>query len=288
MASARVRGGAARVYAGKVKAVIFDWAGTIVDHGSCAPVLAFIEVFKRNGVTIDVPTARGPMGTNKRDHISAILAVPEVAAAWATAHAGVRPGEASIDALYAQFTPIQVEVAATRTAPIRGAVEVVAALRARGVRCGGDSGYNAEILGAVTAGAAAAGLVLDANACANVAGTNGRPKPFLALEVAGALDAWPLSACVKVDDTLPGIGEGVSAGMWTVGVSRSGNELGLLREEDAAELPPGELTARLAAAQARFAGAGAHYVIDSVADLLPVIEDIEARLAAGETPLGSE
>ena len=78
----------ARAYRGPVKAVIFDWAGTIVDHGSIAPVLAFVEVFKRNGVAIDVATARGPMGTNKRDHITAILRVPAVAAAWAAAHGG--------------------------------------------------------------------------------------------------------------------------------------------------------------------------------------------------------
>ena len=37
-----------------IRAVVFDWAGTIVDHGSCAPVKAFLEVFKRNGVTVDV------------------------------------------------------------------------------------------------------------------------------------------------------------------------------------------------------------------------------------------
>jgi phosphonoacetaldehyde hydrolase len=128
--------------------------------------------------------------------------------------------------------------------------------------------------------------VLDANTCANAAGTNGRPKPWMAAEVAAALDAWPLAAVVKVDDTLPGIGEGLHAGMWTVGVARTGNELGL-DEAEAAALPADELAARLAAARARFAGAGAHYVINSVADLLPVIDDIERRLAAGETPLSA-
>lgn len=134
--------------------------------------------------------------------------------------------------------------------------------------------------------AAVNGLVLEANACANAAGTNGRPKPWMAVEVARALDAWPLCACVKVDDTLPGIGEGRSAGMWTVGVAKSGNELGL-DEHEAAALAPAQLAEKLAAARVRFQGAGAHYVIDSVADLLPVIEDIEARIKAGETPLGA-
>ena len=320
-----------RVAASGVKAVIFDWAGTIVDHGSIAPVLAFVEVFAKHGVSIDVvravggvggvvwvgrsvvagqpasasptpsrphphpptsphppqPTARGPMGTNKRDHISSILYSPAVSAAWAAAHGGAAPDEASVDALYAAFTPIQVSAAAARAEPIAGAVALVAALRARGVRVGGCSGYNRAIMEAVARGAAARGLALEANTCANAAGSNGRPKPWMAAEVAAALDAWPLSACVKVDDTLPGIAEGLHAGMWTVGVTASGNELGM----DAAELAAAEaadprgFADRLAAAHARFAAAGAHYVLRSVAELMPVLEDIAARIAAGETPL---
>ena len=37
----------------KIEAVIFDWAGTIVDYGCFAPVQAFTEVFKEFGV---IPT----------------------------------------------------------------------------------------------------------------------------------------------------------------------------------------------------------------------------------------
>ena len=34
----------------KIKAVIFDWAGTTVDYGCMAPVQAFVEVFKQYGI----------------------------------------------------------------------------------------------------------------------------------------------------------------------------------------------------------------------------------------------
>ena len=112
---------------------------------------------------------------------------------------------------------------------------------------------------------------------------NGRPKPWLSTRVAETLDAFPLWACVKVDDTLPGIAEGTNAGMWTVGVARSGNENGLSEEEDAAlaAKDPDAHRQRLQAARERFVAAGANYVIDSVADLGPVLEDIEKQLAAG-------
>jgi phosphonoacetaldehyde hydrolase len=105
----------------------------------------------------------------------------------------------------------------------------------------------------------------------------------MSTRVAEALDAHPLWACVKVDDTLPGILEGLNAGMWTVGVARSGNENGLDEAEDAAlaAADPRAHEQRLQAARARFAAAGANYVIDSVADLLPVLADIEAQLAQG-------
>jgi phosphonoacetaldehyde hydrolase len=72
--------------------------------------------------------------------------------------------------------------------------------------------------------------------------------------------------------------------MWTVGVRKTGNELGLDLPEVAA-LPASDLAARLAAATTRFEGVGAHFVVDSVADLPAILEDINARMAAGQSPL---
>src|SRR5262245_29285556 len=46
----------------RLKAIIFDWAGTTVDHGSRAPVRVFVEILKRSGVAITEAEARGPMG----------------------------------------------------------------------------------------------------------------------------------------------------------------------------------------------------------------------------------
>ena len=108
----------------------------------------------------------------------------------------------------------------------------------------------------------------------------------MSTRVAETLDAFPLYACVKVDDTLPGIEEGINAGMWTVGVARSGNEMGLSEEEEGALLAqkPEEHRVRLGKAKDRFAQVGANFVIDSVAELLPVIEKINALVKEGKTP----
>lgn len=274
----------ARAYSGPIRAVIFDWAGTIVDYGSCAPAEAFVEVFQRFKVPIDAATARGPMGKNKREHITDLIYAPRERAAWAAAH-GREPDERDVDAVYAAFTPVQIEVVRRRSAPVPGAIATIAALRARGIGVGSCSGYNTEIMDAVREGARAHGLSVDIVECAGPA--NGRPKPWLSTNVAEALDAFPLWACIKVDDTVPGIAEGINAGMWTVGVARSGNEFGLDEAADAAlkRDAPEEHARRLEAAKDRLRAAGSHYVIDSVADLLPVIDIIEQRMKKGISPL---
>jgi phosphonoacetaldehyde hydrolase len=92
-----------------------------------------------------------------------------------------------------------------------------------------------------------------------------------------------LAAVVKVGDTIPDIEEGLNAGVWVVAVSQTGNELGLTADEVAA-LDKAALAARLAPIEERLWQAGAHFVIRSVADLPPVLDEIEKRLRAGEQP----
>ena len=92
-----------------------------------------------------------------------------------------------------------------------------------------------------------------------------------------------MEAFVKVGDTLPDIAEGLNAGMWTIGVAKTGNELGLTEQEIAA-LEPEALKAKLERAYQRMHQAGAHYVVDTIAEVPPILGDINARLARGERP----
>ena len=107
-----------------VKAVIFDWAGTVVDHGSLAPMGAFVETFATFGIDITIDEARGPMGMAKRPHIAALFALPRVAQAWLKRY-GRAPNEGDIDAVYEIFVPRNTSVAAAiRRRLIDGAAEV--------------------------------------------------------------------------------------------------------------------------------------------------------------------
>ncbi len=116
-----------------LQAVVFDWAGTMIDHGSQAPMGVFVKAFETFGVEITVDEARGPMGMAKRDHIKTLLNQPRIAAAW-TAARGSAPGEADIDAVYEVFVPMNVAVVSDYATLIEGLPDLVARLRERGLK----------------------------------------------------------------------------------------------------------------------------------------------------------
>lgn len=268
-------------YRGPVRAAIFDWAGTVVDCGSRAPVRAFIEAFAGFGVTLGEADVRGFMGLSKRDHILALAAMPSVASAW-RARYGRGVSEEDAQRLHDAFTKLQSETVARYAEPIAGVVAAIGALRARGIRIGSTSGYPRSVMQALVPAAARHGYAPDNVVCEGDV-PRGRPAPFMALESVIGLDVWPLAACIKVDDTPAGVEAGRNAGMWAVGVTMTGNEVGLDRDQ-LARLDSARRAALQADAERALTAAGAHFVIDSAADLLPVVERIEQRLAAGERP----
>ena len=92
-----------------------------------------------------------------------------------------------------------------------------------------------------------------------------------------------MAAIVKVDDTTVGVEAGLNAGMWTVGIARSGNLVGL-SEQELTQLAPADQARRVEQATADLYRCGAHFVVNTIADLPSALEDIQRRLAAGERP----
>jgi phosphonoacetaldehyde hydrolase len=264
-----------------IKAVVFDWAGTVIDFGSIAPIQALMTAFETHGVPISEAEARGDMGMAKRDHVRAILALPRVAEAWIALH-GRTPGEAEGERIYAALVPLMAEAAARHTQLIPGAADLVAQLQAEGVRIGSCTGYTREMMAEILPAAAAQGYAPEVVVCAGETAM-GRPSPLMLWKVLVELGVWPAHACVKVDDAEVGIEEGRNAGVWTVGVAASGNAVGLSFEAYQA-LSPEDRQDRLAIATRSLTAAGADFVIPTVAELLTVLSQIEQRLADGGRP----
>ncbi|WP_035056789.1 phosphonoacetaldehyde hydrolase [Andreprevotia chitinilytica] len=271
-----------RRYAGPLQAVIFDWAGTVVDFGSFAPTQVLIDAFAGFGIDISLAEARVPMGLAKWDHIRALGDMPQVSARW-QAKFGREMTDRDVDAIYEAFMPLQVAKVGQYSHLIAGALDAIAALRERGLKIGSCTGYPRVVMNALTDIAAERGYAPDCIVATDDLKPGGRPGPWMVLHNVIELGVSDVAASVKVDDTVPGIDEGLAAGMWTVGLSASGNEVGLTAEEWAALTPVAQAIKR-AVAEKKLYQAGAHYVIDTIADLLPVIVDIEARIARGERP----
>jgi phosphonoacetaldehyde hydrolase len=150
------------------------------------------------------------------------------------------------------------------------------------MKIGSTTGYNRPMIDLLLAEAARTGYEPDCAICVDDVPA-GRPHPYMALRAAIVMEIYPMEAVVKVGDTAQDVYEGLNAGMWTVGVTKTGNELGL-SEAEVDALRADELAARLERAREHLLAAGAHYVIDGVAALPPLLDAIEARLAKGERP----
>jgi len=270
-----------RSYRGPLKAIILDWAGTIMDYGCFAPAVVFREVYKRKKVPITIEQAREPMGAHKKVHIRMISQMPSVQKVWEDVY-GRLPGEDDVEAMFEDFVPLQLECLADYADLIPGTLEAVSDFRKRGLKIGSTTGYTTEMMKVLLAEAKKRGYEPDSSVCAAQV-PEGRPHPWMCLQNAINLQVYPMEAFVKVGDTLPDISEGLNAGMWTIGLAKSGNEMGLTEQQIDA-LASDAREAKLARAYQRMYQTGAHYVVDTVADIPCVLDDISTRLAQGDRP----
>jgi phosphonoacetaldehyde hydrolase len=155
-------------------------------------------------------------------------------------------------------------------------------LRNQAVRIAGSTGYFTEAADIITEGAARQGYSPDYTTCASNVPA-GRPAPWMIFQAMQELDVYPAEAVVNVGDTPVDMETALNAGVWAVGVAATGNQMGL-NEEEIKTLAPEEYTARLSKARDSLFRAGAHFVIDTMEELLGVIDIINNSLAKGSRP----
>lgn len=248
----------------RFKAVIFDWAGTMIDFGSFAPAQAFMDAFASFGVKVSLEEARQPMGLPKRDHIKAMMAVERITETWEEA-VGSRADDKAIDQVYNAFLPINEAIAGRFSDLVPGAKKTVDHLRSQGIKIGSTTGYTRSIMAHVLPIAATQGYAPDNLVCSDDL-IEGRPGPLAMYQCFVDLAVYPPRSVIKVDDTAPGIAEGTAAGCVTIGVTLSGNYVGKSVQE-IESLSTNELECLRSSAKQKLEAAGANYTIDTVADL---------------------
>ncbi len=250
----------------KIKAVIFDWAGTTIDYGCMAPVQGFIDGFREIGYEITKEMARKPMGLPKLEHTKAIAAM---------LHNSI--SEEQINKAYETFESTLFENLEHHCDVKSGVLETVERLRQSGIKIGSTTGYTSRMMEIVLPIAAKQGYSPDFCIEPDKAG-RGRPYPNMIWHNLMQFNIADPKEAVKVGDTVADIEEGKQAGCFTVGVIMGSSELGLT-EDEVMRLTERELEQRKSAVRATFYKAGADYIIDSITELVGVINDINKKLS---------
>jgi phosphonoacetaldehyde hydrolase len=268
----------ARTHEG-IRLVIFDWAGTLIDHGSLAPYIAFVDLFAQHDIALTTQQARARTGLSKREHLEALFGLPEVASQWRRRY-GRAARSSDVDAMFADFVPAQLLALARHGEMLEETPQAFSQLRARGVRIGTTTGYFRAAARMIWQRARSEGVVSDHDVCVDDV-SEGRPAPWMNCLCMQALSVFPPERVLVVGDTRADVQAAKNAGCLSVGVARTGNEIGLPRSALSA-LPLHEQNTRLTRARATLWEAGADFVVDSVAEVPDLLDRVDRSLTYRE------
>ncbi len=246
-----------------IQLVIFDWVGTVIDFGACAPANALRKAFLAKGIEVSPAEIRTLMGMNTKDHIRELL-----------------KSETDVEEMFRAVLPLQVEAVKACRTLVPGVLECVAHLRSLGIKIGATTEYSREVAEVCYAAGREQGFVPDFTVCADDVPA-GRPAPWMIYRVMEALNVYPPTTVVKIGDTRIDIEDGVNAAAWSVGVTDSSSEMGL-SPKDFAALPETDREQRREAIRETFFAAGADGAMDTLADLPELIVELNKILAETE------
>lgn len=265
----------------RIRLAIFDWAGTIIDHGVMAPVTAFKRVFQLAGVPVTTEEVRQPMGLHKKTHIQKMLEIPSVNKRFQRRHK--RPFTSSdVNRIYESFKDVQKEALLSSSKVITGVPPMLYGLRQAGIRVGSTTGYNRSMVGILHPVLLEQGVKLDTIVTSDDV-PEGRPAPDMIRRNMELLGIYNPAQCVKIGDTGVDIAEGRNAGVWTVGVVESSNYTGLT-EVRLASLQPAERSHILQRTYDRLSAEKPHVIVRRTADVPWVLDMINYWLARGLKP----
>ncbi|WP_252269795.1 phosphonoacetaldehyde hydrolase [Lactiplantibacillus pentosus] len=260
-----------------INAVIFDWAGTTIDYGSRAPIVAFQKAFENVGIQISEAEIRQDMGLDKYTHIHKIMDLPAVQNDW-QARFQVLPTEDDCNQIFSDFKAILLS-SLTEFGQLKpGMPEVIDYLNTHHISYGTTTGYDAEMLALVLPIAARQGYQPAVNITSEQTDGVGRPAPDMLALAAEQLHITDPTTVMKVGDSVNDILEGNNANAVSVGIIDGSNIMGL-SEIAFNALSSAEQAERRAQVTAEYQRAGADYILQSMAELPALIAQINQPVA---------
>ncbi|RRG07001.1 MAG: 2-aminoethylphosphonate--pyruvate transaminase [Lactobacillus sp.] len=268
-----------------IQAVVFDWAGTTIDYGSQAPIIAFKQAFAHFDIHIPTAEIRQDVGLDKLTHIKKMMANPAIQSKWVAKHPNIAVEDA-ITQIYQQFQQDIVAVLAETAQLKPGVKELVNYLDAQNIPYASTTGYTQSMLDRVLPLAAKQGYNPKANVTSEQTDGIGRPQADMLLHAIDRLGVPDARSVIKVGDTVNDILEGKASHAISIGVVDGGNLIGL-SEGEFDELTIAEQNELRNKATDELEAAGADYVINAINDLIKLIPtiNVEEQHVEPEAPI---
>ena len=269
-----------------VQAVILDWSGTVSDKYAIAPALCFQKTFQIFDIHPTMEQCRKTMGIRKDLHISEMLFNEEdIRSQWIKKFKR-EPEEKDVLLLHSQFIPIQLKCLASKHYGLLlpGTRKIFNIMRSNNIKIGSTTGFTRPMIDILIDASHKQGIWFDSTVGGDEVVNGCRPFPHMLYKNLDNMGIDDIQTVIKIDDTISGIEEGKNAGCWTVGVSRYSNYMNIDSEEHESQLTTREIKRRNQISRHKLIDAGAHYVIDSLADIMPIIHRINTQLEKGYCP----
>jgi len=187
---------------GPIQLVVFDLAGTTVnDRGT---VLAcFVETVRAYDLPGTPDELNDLMGMNKREVLGMLSARQYPAGSY--------EAERLADEAMAGFVERMRAAYQRELAPIPGAEETFAFLRARGIKIATDTGFDATICGLIMERLKWPGRLIDL-AVSSSDVPRGRPAPYMIFRAMEHLNVLDVQQVMKIGDSPADLEEGINAG----------------------------------------------------------------------------
>jgi phosphonoacetaldehyde hydrolase len=266
----------------KIKAIVFDWAGTTIDYGCRAPLAVFLELFHKKGIPITVEEASKPMGMLKIDHIRELFKYPRIRAEYIKKH-GKEPDENTINEYYKDFEPALFKILPNYTEPLPGVIETIEKLRDQGLKIGSTTGYTREMMAIILPFAEKKGYKPDFMITSTDV-KQGRPYPWMMYHNAMNLGVFPMDHILKIGDTVADVSEAKNSGAWAAGIIEGSSLLGFTQEEYEKELKNSNVVQKKKEVIKTYYDNYADYVIKNFKEIPDLVEEINTKLNSGSYP----